>query len=110
MTATVKNFTVDVGIILEQGMNELQNIINLVGKSLVVIIGRRSSMNYSKAEANYNMGFNNGHFKQGKVYKYRYDKEKENKEKEKVFAVTEEGTEQDFFYSEFDILFTFLKD
>ena len=105
MTATVKNFTVDVGIILEQGMNELQNIINLVGKSLVVMIGGRSSMNYSKAEANYNMGFNNGHFKQGKVYKYRYDKEKE-----KVFAVTEEGTEQDFFYSEFDILFTFLKD
>lgn len=61
-------------------------------------------MNYSKAEANYNMDFNNGHFKQGKVYKYRYDKEKE-----KVFAVTEEGTEQDFFYSEFDMLFTFLK-
>lgn len=60
-------------------------------------------MNYSKAEANYNMDFNNGHFKQGKVYKYRYDKEK-------VFAVTEEGMEQDFFYSEFDILFTFLKD
>ncbi len=59
-------------------------------------------MNYSKAEANYNMGFNNGHFKQGKVYKYRYDKEK-------VFVVTEEGTEQDFFYSEFDMLFTFLK-
>ena len=59
-------------------------------------------MNYSKAKANYNMGFNNGHFKQGKVYKYRYDKEK-------VFVVTEEGTEQDFFYSEFDMLFTFLK-
>ena len=37
MTATVKNFTVDVGIILEQGMNELQNIINLVGKSLMVM-------------------------------------------------------------------------
>ena len=50
------------------------------------------------------MGFNNGHFKQGKVYKYRYDKEEE-----KVFAVTEEGTEQDFFYSEFDMLFTFLR-
>jgi len=33
MTATVKNFTVDVGIILEQGMNKLQNIINLVGKA-----------------------------------------------------------------------------
>ena len=33
MTATVKNFTVDVGIILEQGTNELQNIINLVGKA-----------------------------------------------------------------------------
>lgn len=32
MTATVKNFTVDVGIILEQGMNELQNIINLMEK------------------------------------------------------------------------------
>ena len=61
-------------------------------------------MNYSKAEANYNMGFNNGHFKQGKVYKYRHDKEKE-----RIFAVTEEGTEQDFFYSDFDMLFTFLK-
>lgn len=32
MTATVKNPTVDVGIILEQGMNELQNIINLMEK------------------------------------------------------------------------------
>ena len=105
MTATVKSPTVDVGIILEQGMNELQNIIDLVEKSLVIPIGRRSRMNYSKAEANYNMDFNNGHFKQGKVYKYRYDKEKE-----KVCAVTEEGMEQDFFYSEFDILFTFLKD
>ena len=31
------------------------------------------------------------------------------KEKEKVFVVTEEGTEQDFFYSDFDTLFTFLK-
>lgn len=31
------------------------------------------------------------------------------KEEEKVFAVIEEGTEQDFFYSEFDMLFTFLK-
>ena len=30
-----------------------------------------SRMNYSKAKANYNMGFNNGHFKQGKAYKYR---------------------------------------
>ena len=63
-------------------------------------------MNYSKAEANYNMGFNNGHFKQGKVYKYRYDNDKE---KEKILVITEEGTEQDFFYSEFDMLFTFLK-
>ena len=50
------------------------------------------------------MDFNNGHFNQGKAYKYRYDKEKE-----RIFAVTEEGTEQDFFYFEFDILFTFLK-
>lgn len=33
MTATVKNFTVDVGIILEQGMNKLQNIIDLVEKA-----------------------------------------------------------------------------
>lgn len=61
-------------------------------------------MNYSKAEANYNMGFNNGHFKQRTVYKYRYDKEKE-----KILVITEEGTKQDFFYSEFDMLFTFLK-
>ena len=61
-------------------------------------------MNCSKAKANYNMDFNNGHFNQGKAYKYRYDKEKE-----RIFAVTEEGTEQDFFYFEFDILFTFLK-
>lgn len=61
-------------------------------------------MNYSKAAANYNMSFNNGSFKQGKIYQYRYDKEKE-----KVFAIGEEGKEQEFFYTEFDMLFTFLK-
>ena len=53
-------------------------------------------MNYNKAEANYNMDFNNGHFKQGKVYKYRYDKDKE-----KVLIITEEGIEQDFSILQF---------
>ncbi len=61
-------------------------------------------MNYNKVEANYNMNFNNGHFEQGKAYQYRYDKTKE-----RVFVTTEEKKEQDFFYSEFDMLFTFLK-
>ena len=56
------------------------------------------------ATANYNMGFDNGHFKQGKVYKCRYDKTEA-----KVFVMTEEKKEQEFLYSEFDILFTFLK-
>ncbi len=59
-------------------------------------------MNYNKAKANYNMNFNNGHFKQNKIYKYR-------RNKEKVFVITEEGIEQDFFYFEFDMLFTFLE-
>ena len=60
--------------------------------------------NYNKAAANYNMSFNNGHFKQGKPYKYEYDKEKE-----RVLVTTEEGIKQEFFYSEFDMLFTFLE-
>lgn len=61
-------------------------------------------MKYGKVEANYNMDFNNGHFKQGKVYKYRYDVEKQ-----EIFITTEEGIEQEFVYSEFDMLFTLLK-
>lgn len=53
-------------------------------------------MNYNKAEANYNMSFNNGHFNQGKIYKYRYDKDKE-----KVLIIIEEGIEQDFSILQF---------
>lgn len=56
----------------------------------------------NKIKANYNMSFNNGHFKQGRVYQYKHDKEK-------FFVTTEEGIEQEFFYPEFDILFTSLK-
>ncbi len=52
------------------------------------------------ATARYNMNFNYGSFKKDQLYKYRYDKNK-------VYVVTEEGKEQDFYFSEFDALFYF---
>lgn len=55
--------------------------------------------------ANYNMGFNNGKFIKGKIYNYREDPNNS----EKVFVTTEEGKEQDLWYTELDMLFTFLK-
>lgn len=61
-------------------------------------------MSSNRVKANYNMSFDNGHFKEGKVYYYIYDKKEE-----KFFVTTEEGIKQEFFYSEFDILFTLLK-
>ena len=60
-----------------------------------------------KAIANYNMGFNNGCFKRGKEYKYRKNP-KPNVNAE-ILVTTEEGTEQEFWYKEFDMLFTLLK-
>ena len=51
------------------------------------------------------MGFNNGKFIKGKIYNYREDPNNS----EKVFVTTEEGKEQDLWYTELDMLFTFLK-
>ncbi len=52
------------------------------------------------AKANYNMSFDRGHFRQNKFYQYEY-----NKTKEKVNATTEEGTEQQLWTKDFNILF-----
>ena len=57
----------------------------------------------NKAKANYNMSFNKGTFKKGKIYNC------ENKEN-KIIVKTEENKDQEFFYSEFDMLFTFFKE
>lgn len=61
-------------------------------------------MNSNKVEANYNMNFDNGHFKKGQTYQCKYDEKKE-----KIFVTTEEGNEQEFFCFEFNTFFTFLK-
>lgn len=52
------------------------------------------------ATANFNMEFNKGSFKKGKTYKYQYDK-KQNI----VYVTTEENKKQNFYFSEFDMLF-----
>lgn len=62
-------------------------------------------MNYIKAIANYNMEFDKGSFIKGKEYKYRINPE----DLSQVLITTEKGTEQDLWYSEFDMLFTLLK-
>ena len=62
-------------------------------------------MNYTKATANYNMRFDKGKFIKDKEYKYRINPE----DLSQVLITTEEGTKQDLWYSEFDILFTLLK-
>lgn len=59
-----------------------------------------------KATANYNMSFNNGHFEKGKSYDFRADPH----DSTGVLVTTEEGTEQDLWYTEFDVLFTLLAD
>lgn len=55
-----------------------------------------------EATANYNMTFNCGNFKKDKKYKYRY-------ENKKIYVTTEENKEQELLETEFNILFTFLK-
>lgn len=66
----------------------------------------RRSMVKRKATANYNMSFNNGHFEKGKSYDFRADPH----DSTGVLVTTEEGTEQDLWYTEFDVLFTLLAD
>jgi hypothetical protein len=58
-------------------------------------------MNY-KAQANYNMTFDNGHFNKENKYDYR-------EENGKFFVTTEERIEQDFTCAEFNTFFTILK-
>lgn len=60
----------------------------------------RGKMN--KATANYNMTFNNGTFKKDKDYDYEY-------KNKNVYVTTEEGKKQELLETEFNILFTFLK-
>ena len=62
-------------------------------------------MNYNKVTANYNIDFNNGKFIKGHVYKYRIDPD----DSTKVLITTEEGKEQDLWYTEFNTLFTLLQ-
>lgn len=55
------------------------------------------------AKARYNMSFDFGSFKKGQNYKYKYDNDK-------ILVTTEEGREQDFYFSEFNALFYFEKE
>ena len=56
-----------------------------------------------KAQANYNMEFDNGKFQKEKKYCYR-------EENDKFFVTTEKGKEQDFTGAEFNTFFTILKE
>lgn len=57
----------------------------------------------NKAVANFNMTFNEGHFKKGSSYSYEYE------DNNNFIAVTtEEGTKTVFTFGEFHILFSFL--
>ena len=66
------------------------------------MISTNKKHNINKAIADYSMIFNNGSFIKGKEYKFRIDSN------DKVYITTEEGKEQELWYSEFDTLFTFL--
>ncbi len=54
------------------------------------------------AEANYNMEFDNGKFEKGKEYRFR-------REYNIFFVTTEQGKEQEFFYTEFNTFFTLVE-
>lgn len=54
------------------------------------------------AEANYNMEFDNGKFEKGKEYHFR-------QEYNTFFVTTEQGKEQEFFYTEFNTFFTLVE-
>lgn len=62
-------------------------------------------MKFYKAMANFNMNFNNGNFIKNKVYTYRMDPD----DSSRVLITTEKNTEQKLWYTEFDTLFTILK-
>lgn len=55
-----------------------------------------------KAQANYNMEFDNGKFQKEKKYRYK-------EENDKFFVTTEEGKEQEFFMGEFNTFFTLVE-
>ena len=54
------------------------------------------------AEANYNMEFDNGKFEKGKEYRFR-------QEYNTFLVTTEQGKEQEFFYTEFNTFFTLVE-
>ena len=54
------------------------------------------------AEANYNMEFDNGKFEKGKEYRFR-------RECNTFLVTTEQGKEQEFFYTEFNTFFTLVE-
>ena len=55
-----------------------------------------------KAQANYNMEFDNGKFEKEKKYRYR-------EKNDKFFVTTEESKEQEFFMGEFNTFFTLVE-
>lgn len=59
--------------------------------------------NMDKAIANFNMTFNEGHFKKGKPYFYEYADDDDS-----IIVTTEEGNKSNFTFGEFHILFSFL--
>lgn len=56
-----------------------------------------------KAIANFNMTFNEGHFKKGTPYSYEYADDNNS-----IIITTEEGNKSNFTLEEFHILFSFL--
>lgn len=57
-----------------------------------------------KVTANFNMTFNEGHFKKGNTYFYKYEDDDNNS----IIVTTEEGKRARFTFGEFHILFSFL--
>ena len=57
----------------------------------------------NKAIANFNMTFNEGHFKKGNSYLYEYEDNNNF-----ITVTTEEGKKTVFTFGEFHILFSFL--
>ena len=57
----------------------------------------------NKVIANYNMTFNEGHFRKGNSYPYEYEDNNDF-----IIVTTEEGKKAKFAFNEFHILFSFL--
>jgi len=64
-------------------------------------MGEKEKMD--KVTANFNMTFNEGHFKKGNAYSYKCTDDNNS-----IIVTTEEGNKSSFTFGEFHILFSFL--